>query len=842
MAQIPFSVSARAAQLIGRQNFSSAEGAILELVKNSYDADAKNCFVIFDIVYEAIPSKINFEDFVKIKSEFEKIDEFYNQEDESFILKSNFYENQELKSFFWSKNSIFIIDNGEGMSEDVIKNYWMTIGTGNKELSYLSAENRVKTGAKGIGRFALDRLGVFSEMWTKPKKQSGINEDKSYYWQMDWIQFEQSNKNISDVFAILDNDNKDLIDNYLELFKDNERIIDLLDTVKFVSGTIIKITGLKDIWDTAPLKAVFKSLEALIPPRDLDIDFNVLLYSLQDLSIFGKVETAYFNDYDYKVQAKYNSKEKIISFEIIRDELDISKVINEYSYLFLNQNYPFDLKTLQNKSFEDVKTVFEITKWVKDEKNEKLFTNVGDFSFTFYFLKMQASQKEDYPYKEINSAERRVVLDRFGGVKIYRDSFRVRPYGDKGNDWLYLGERAAQSPAGAGQRIGDWRIRPTQIAGLINISRIENKYLNDKSDRGGLIEDEVFHTLKKIVEGIIHYFEVDRTKVLNPFYLDGETKKEAKRKAEIQKEAQKMANMMIEKREAEIKARYETLNLDQKERIIRDKEQYQREFEKEFSKFQNDDNKDAEIAQVRNLASLGLIVASFAHELKSIRNNVSELELLEKIYNRLTPSNAISTLEYNDGFDIINLLKRDGEKIKHWVDYSLTVVKQDKRKRETLKFENYFTGLVKQWKEALKDRNIEIQIINNLSDTYEFRAFEMDMNTIFSNLISNSIDAFRNLKVSLEKRLILIEFSNRQNIIQILYSDNATGIPNVFSDKNDIFLPFITSKKDKAGNSIGMGLGMYLVKNVIQDNNGNIDILDRNVGFAVQINFPLRTK
>ena len=46
MVQIPFTVSARTARLIGQENFANADGAIIELVKNGYDADAKNCIII----------------------------------------------------------------------------------------------------------------------------------------------------------------------------------------------------------------------------------------------------------------------------------------------------------------------------------------------------------------------------------------------------------------------------------------------------------------------------------------------------------------------------------------------------------------------------------------------------------------------------------------------------------------------------------------------------------------------------------------------------------------------------------------------------------------------------
>ena len=54
MAKIPFKVSARTAKLIGMENFSNEEGAIVELVKNTYDADANNCILIFDLQFDQV--------------------------------------------------------------------------------------------------------------------------------------------------------------------------------------------------------------------------------------------------------------------------------------------------------------------------------------------------------------------------------------------------------------------------------------------------------------------------------------------------------------------------------------------------------------------------------------------------------------------------------------------------------------------------------------------------------------------------------------------------------------------------------------------------------------------
>jgi signal transduction histidine kinase len=843
MAKIPFKVSARTAKLIGQENFSNAEGAIIELVKNSYDADAKKSFVIFDILFKSIPTQLSFEDYAKYSAddEFSK-DSYLNEKDcFSFNTKLDKDEISKVQEYFFKKNSIYIIDNGDGMTKDIIENHWMKIGTNNKENDYITKEGRIKTGAKGIGRFALDRLGYLAEMWTLPR-----NNEIGYYWKMNWKQFEIPDKSISDINAELDEIKIELKQLLTDRFKFSPRIVENIDSAKFENGTVIKISNIKDEWFDDKLENIYKSLEALIPPKELKIPFGVSFFNSQQPNLFGEVETAFFDDFDYKIVSHFDSETLSVKLKITRNELDIKRVNQDFTELFNDETFPYNLKTIENKVFEINEPINDLLKWEKDDKNEKLLKDVGSFSFSFYFLKLAMSQKENYPYKEINSAERKSILDKFGGVKIYRDSFRVRPYGDTGNDWLHLGERASQSPAGPGQRIGDWRVRPNQIAGLINISRIDNKNLVDKSDRGALVENESFEILLKIIIGIINKFEYDRSRILNTFYKENAIQKDFERKEEIRKEAEKLADIIFEKRKIEEeekeRAKYEEFREEkQKQEEKEEKEEYQKIFAKSLVKFQNEEDKDAEIAQVRNLASLGLIISSFAHELKEIRNNVDEIIDLEEIFNRIVELEKKELKDFKDGTDILELLKRDGERIKHWVDYSLSAIKKDKRKRSTFKFEDYFLIMESDWEYALKDRNVDLILENDISEKYNFRAFEMDMNTVFSNLISNSIDAFKNLK-TISKREIKVSYQLKNNIISITYSDNGTGLPKVFKNKVDVFLPFTTSKKDRNGKDIGTGLGMYLVKSVIDDNNGTIEFLDSSDGVKIKIEFPTRKK
>lgn len=808
MAKVAFKVSARAGKLLGRENFSNPEGAIIELVKNSYDADAKNCLVLFDI-----PTK-------KVKDS----------------------DGKEIEIPVREKSILYIIDNGEGMTEKVINDHWMQIGTGNKEKDYISDDKRTKTGAKGIGRFALDRLGFETEMWTLSKKaKDGIGS----FWKMDWNQFDNADKAISQIEAELETEKIDLKSKIKSLTNDNVLIEKVIRDLNFDRGTIIKIANLKDDWFNEETSSVFKSLEALIPPKELNIPFEVFFKHFQQPKEFGKVDTAFFNDFDYKLKASYDAENLNVDFEITRNEIDIKTLKKKYPNVYKSNSHPYDLQTLENKTFQYSKSIDKVLEWKLNNSNRKLLKEVGSFDFTFFYLKLTNSLKEGYPYKTISASERKSILKRFGGVKIYRDSFRVRPYGDPNNDWLRLGYRAVQSPAGPGQRIGDWRVRPESTAGIITISRSTNQLLVDKADRGALQENETFEIFKRILTGIINEFEYDRTKILNPIYLGQKKKAKEKKESEIQKRAEALANKIIEERkkvEELIYGKKVKTDLFEEKKEEEEKKTYEEAFKDTFKAIDDEkaEQENQEIVQVRSLASLGLVVSSFAHELKEIRDDSYEVKDLEAIFKSIVPKEKKESLEYKDGINIIEMLDENSDKTIHWVDYALTAIKKDKRTRGKFEFSGFLKSLDKSWSRIFKKKGISLNIVDETKDkSYDFRAFEMDISTIFTNLINNSIDSFNNL-IEIQERIIDVSANIKGDTIEILYSDNGVGLDEVFEDKEEIFLPFKTAKRDRKGKEIGTGLGMYLVKSVIDDNNGTIDILEPKKGFSVLITFPTR--
>ena len=176
MPKIPFTVSARTAKLIGQENFTNAQGAVVELVKNAYDADASNCIIVFE------------------------------------------------------NDSLYIIDDGTGMTEEVIQNEWMTIGTNNKEKSHTTEKGRVKTGAKGIGRFALDRLGTKTTIYTFSEESNN-----SLIWKVAWGNFNQEDIAIHEVKANIRKFNKHSLKTFLlKKFRKNKYLSNIFKDRKSV--------------------------------------------------------------------------------------------------------------------------------------------------------------------------------------------------------------------------------------------------------------------------------------------------------------------------------------------------------------------------------------------------------------------------------------------------------------------------------------------------------------------------------------------------------------------------------------------------------------------------------
>lgn len=776
MEQIPFSVSARTAKLIGQENFANADGAIIELVKNSYDADSNVCVVVFD------------------KKE----------------------------------SSIIIIDNGTGMTDEDIINHWMIIGTNDKEENFQSLNGRVKTGAKGIGRFAMNRLGLVSELRTISREKK-----KGYYWRVNWSDFDLKGANISQVKADFDLLNEFSLNTYLSSrFSELDGLMNVFERYNFDYGTIIEITQLNDNWDYKSIKKLFDNLEILIPPIEQPV-FEINVFSTNGSEGLGKVNSAYFDDYDYKVCSHYfGDSDRKLTIEITRKELNYSLLKTKYLELFelpFSAKYPYRIDDFNDEPFI-IETSINNLKGFSENVDNKLMDKIGEFYFTFYFIKNSISDNKSegdikkYPYRSFQPASRKAWLKKFGGVKLFRDNFRVRPYGENGEDWLKLGERQSQSPGGAGQKMGGYKIRPNQISGTISISRIDNKYFEDKSSREGIQENEVFDLFKNLLLEIIGVFEKDRNTImynLSSTSLNRNSIEEKKRKA---KEISSLIN-----EGSKINQQVENEEKSNEEILAEGYTTLEQEL----------DEKEEEVRILRNLASSGLIISSFAHEIKGLRSRlIPRTDSLITELRKLIPNSLLNGINrYENPFILIETIKEEDIKLKHWLDYSLSSLKKDKRKRININITDYFSRFKLSWIKAVEQRNISIKLNNLSQDDIIIKAFEIDLDSIFNNLLSNSLASLK--ESDKKQKTIIIDWEKKDDYVEIVFFDNGKGLSKEYIENpEEIFNSFETSKRDRIGNIIGTGLGLYIVKQIVDEySNASIKIGDINDSFSLIISF-----
>ena len=755
MSRIKYKISARATILLGREGVSKADGAMVELIKNTYDADADVCFMCID--------------------------------------KTN--------------DCIYLYDNGTGMDYETITNCWMLIGTANKRNEFKSKKNRIKSGEKGIGRFALDRLGSFCTMYTKNEKSKKVLK-----WITNWSDFEDTDKTLDEMEAELTEMNSNFVDVFPPFLKKNidDFVLCMQKKGKIIypykTGTLFIINNLRDNWDNKYINNFISGLGTLLPPKEQSEFYLCTMKNSNDN--YKIIESSLSDDYDYKLHSEFNGTE----FKVIvdRNEFDLNRIPDEVFNRKEFSFWPYRKSDFEKQIFEKRFTISELLR-TDDKKIIEKVEKIGSFSFDYVFLKLSMldDSKETFFYKEIGK-NRRDWLTEYGGIKIYRDNFFVRPYGDPtadAFDWLSLDARKAKNPASISHENGGWHVRNKQGQGTVFISRVRNKVLLDKSSREGIIENEYFSIFKNVLISILAVFEKDRA------YIGKEMKHyfdEINEKNKTKEEAKTIANNILNKKRDEKEDNRE-------ETLAKAVQYYEEEREELFS----------EIQQLKVLATSGLLSSTIAHDLKGINSIlVNRVDSLRKV------------IEYNDLAKIdrhLNDLKKNDLFLKSWLSIVASQARKDRRTRKKYNIYNVINELTNTLLPILDRKKIKIDLIND-GQHIEKKIFKSDFESIMYNLIINSIEAFENC--IREVRKITVSMTADDDYIYLQYDDNGPGISKIFNDPYDIFIYGVTSKKDKDGNDIGTGMGMYIIASTLREYNAKYMITNSKDGFGLNIKIP----
>lgn len=764
MEKMKYNISARTTILIGREGVSRADGAIIELIKNTYDADADFCYIAFD-----------------------------SQNDKLYIL-----------------------DNGIGMTKSIIQDCWMLIGTDNKKYNYLSDKKRVKSGEKGIGRFALDRLGSKCTMYTKNISEPLI------YWFNDWDKFEEVGKTLDDIsadFEFLENDfisiiPKVIVDNLKLLTK--EKIEELTAAGKehpkfsLETGTLFIIEGLRDKWDNTEIDKIFSVLGFLVPPGEQS-QYYLFAQTSADKPA-EEIQCQVIDDYDYKVMASFDGES--VKATIFRNEYDLNIIPKDLFEEDAFKVEPYTLDSFKKGVFETKMSLAELT-GNSNEDFLKKAKEVGPFEFQYVFMKL-AGGEGNYYTKAVN-AKRKLWMQEHGGIKIYRDNFVVRPYGDpnsKTYDWLGLDARKGGNPVAVSHKSEKWHVNNSQIQGTVLISRTNNSSILDKANREGVIENEYFDVLTNILQGIISLFEKDRAYIAHHIkeYRDVKEEKEA-----TKEKASDIANEILKKKRKRKKE--QTQAESDSEQMAKAVKIYEEEREELIS----------EIKLLRALATNGLMTTTMAHDLKTINSllvaRVNGFRIALKKGDKTLIERNLRDLKTNDEF------------LKAWITVITTQSNKDRRKRLKKDIVKTIETGINMLSPILIRKKVTIEVNTNQCVAVR-RIFETDFDSIIYNLIINSIESFESTKC--ENRKITISIDQADNKLYIHYLDNGHGLSEGFkSNPYDIFKYGTTSKYDSKGNQIGTGLGMYIVASSVNEYRGTYTITKISEGFGLDIIIPI---
>ena len=826
MKPLTFKVSAKTARLFGRENASNAEAAISELIKNTYDADATTCLVCFLPKYQSVPVKLSDEEYQYLRDKNEQIEQFYHMDASGCaILRGTDSGTQEdALTVLNQLTDIWIIDNGSGMTAKIIEECWMVIGTNDKEMNVISQKGRARTGAKGIGRFALDRLGNCCTLYSSSDVDGKI---QSIRWEVDWREFDEDGKVLDDISARMEEEAEPLggvltfLNGYPELRTSISQV--MKSKAGWNTGTAIQIGLLRDDWTRREVNHLNNTLGALIPPIEQK-ELNLFLFDASSSKSYGFVSTEILEDFDYKLGAKITGDEVIV-FDMFRNELDPEGIDRELFKQDEMKEPRFGENTFRERKVSYSEAVHELFPG-ESEQFFRQIRELGPFKVQLLFFKKGSPSRKDaeiYPYRPFQPGPRKSWLDEFGGIKIYRDNFAVRPYGElngRAFDWLALGQRVAVSPVAASRR--GWKVSPQNLAGTVIISRAANARLYDQTNREGIIENDYFAVFRTVILRVIREFEDDRSHIhfnLNELY-------KKKNKSEVTKEVGAVAATRIVR--------------NPKGATAEDAQQLARAFVAQQEEIK--ELKD-EQTMLRALATLGTVLVSFSHEMGQLQNTMgSRSSVLADILTSYISADAmVDVPSAFHPYKILEDWEEDDKRVKQWFTFALTTIRAGRRRRREVSLREHLQATRSVWWGFLEPREVKLKISFEDDEVdAHILAFEIDLDSMFNNLILNSVEAFLSPRHMGDRR-INIEVQVQERWVRITYRDNGPGLHPSIRDPSHIFRFATSTKRDPDGEMNGTGLGMWILGAVVQGYGGTCRAFRHSdqQGFHLELSLPL---
>ncbi len=667
---------------------------------------------------------------------------------------------------YWRGGTLLISDNGVGMTFDQLKLGFMTISSTDKVHNPTSLKYyRSKAGKKGIGRFATQRLGRRLIITTQTLQSSN-----ALRLTIDWDKY-GVDQDITKITNPIE---------YVEKIKPE--------------GTTLAIENLREGWTEAEIKRIYRYVSDLFQPDYLSQNSQIENIAKQNDSTFNVI----FRRTENSNTVEIASPQKMIfdkSLAIIEGNVDSSG----RGFFGVNSSK----LDLNDKSVA-----------IHKSESEHAYSKLKNVYFKAYYF---IYNRVEY-YSNITSLELtniRKLAGESSGIRLYRNGFRVLPYGELQDDWLGLDIRYSGE---SGQT--NIPFSNNNLFGFVEILDKEGVLFQETASREGLIENAAF---KELISFLDKAFEAARRRISEKITLI----RKQKPSATNDEDGENLGENDKKTIEDEFNQIDEELNkssgnVNAKDAIKSIKEKYYEVIE--------------ELSMLRILASLGLTIGEYTHEI--IQYTPSINGFISKLY-EVNQGN-------NEALSIIGSLDRA---IANFTSYSAyfnsTVSENTSREVKPILITDVVTYFVKNIKDDLLRQNTEI---NN--ETYGHDLFTLPMHisewsSILYNLYTNSKKAIKRANVIGKIKIVT---GSESNIIYLEFSDNGDGIPE--KNKERVFNAFFTTSTPAGFDApmndklTGTGLGLKIVKDIVETYDGNISIISPEEDFKTcfRIELPKATK
>lgn len=784
-----FKANVQLKSVVGKDLINDDNIAILELVKNSYDAGSSRVDIRFNNIVH--PDQAT---------------------------------------------SIVIQDFGSGMSRHDIENKWLNIAYSEKKKSRQFG-NRIVAGNKGIGRFSCDRLGENLDLFTRAKGEAHF-----IHLEIDWTKFE------------LDDQDTQIVEvpvKYQEIPPRQFKEITGLDT--FEHGTILKIRNLRNTWPREKLLGLRRALEKFANPNQA--------FDRNTFRIFIEC-------------SEYSRTDKECLDQTQRVNGEIRNVIFE----------KLDFKATSIESVIDEKGEFVETTLF--HRGHRLFSLVEKnkldalkgIKLVVYYLNQyhKAYFKRQTNFSSID----------YGSVFLFLNGFRVPPYGERKNDWLGLDNRKAQ---GMTRFLGS-----RELLGRIEIEDPLGEW-KIVSSREGLVHNKAFSQLalnpgffykafRKLEKYVVDGLDWDSTthRIEEEKVLSSKWKTDSEEYAEAEDDKEKrilalLQSIVLIGTEAQD---IEVLEFDpQIVEMLR--QQGEKEIEDFFKGFEELNVKVSKDSLARSLTSLkrGLaeLQAQRTKEKKVLEKTIAQVKALEKKVEfeasekkkfekeaqRKEEENlflkATSSRDLQDVIDMhhqiiisSSIIDKDTDYLLSWIGKQLKFSGVDKLKTivERINFQNkkvlqvskfatkanfkvaaqevtgdiihFFKSYFDEISSNMYFKNIHVSYAIKSKTPYVVKFKPIEITILVDNLIANSVKA-KASKFVLE----IVEKGARS--VEFVFKDDGSGLASNISEPNMIFERGFTT-------TTGSGIGLYHVAKIVKTLNGNMEVVNSNMGgFALKV-------